>query len=142
MLTKKNGPDVVIKRVDMLTSAEYHDCYNLNLRGNGMMQDKLRYCRQRGLGWAFMIYDGDKLMSWALVFKKSFYDVEEVGAYFYTRMNARGKGYGSAILDAIKKFNSKVTCYPWNNTTDRFFSKRDVGKNYGFWKHGELRYAA
>lgn len=140
--TQKNGSNIVVKRTDKLTSAEYKACDSLNMRSKGMMQGKLRFCRQRGHGWVFMIFDGDKLMSWAIVFNAYYSASDEKGAYFYTRVSARGKGYGSQILDAIKKFTDQVTCYPWNNTSDRFFTKRAVGKNYGFWKAGEKRYAA
>lgn len=130
---------VIVKRTDLLSTKEYKACHSLNMRQKGMMQFRLQHCRKNNRGWVFMIWDNDKLMSWALVFNRYY---EETGAYFYTRISARGKGYGSAILAEVKKFNDKVICFPWNNNSDRFFSKRDVGKDYGNWRIGESRYIA
>lgn len=131
---------VVVKRVDTLSVDEYNACYSLNLRSNGMMREELVRCRRNNLGWAFMVFDRGKLMSWALMFNRILSNNK--GAYFYTRVNARGKGYASKISEAIVDFNVKVTVYPWNNSSDRFFSKRTFDKSYAFWKYGELRHAS
>lgn len=132
---------VIIKRTDLLTSKEYKACHSLNMRKNGMMQWRLTYCRQHKKGWVFMIWDNDRLMSWALAFQRPMSD-DEIGAYFYTRVSVRGKGYGSAIMAKVKEFNDKIICFPWNHNSDKFFSKRDVGKDYGCWRRGESRYSA
>jgi hypothetical protein len=132
-----NSYNVIVKPIKDLTSREYKHCYSLNLRQNGLMQFQLMQCRKKKTGFAFMIYDNDKLMSWALIFDR--HNVTK-SAYFYTRASERKKGYASAITSRIKLFND-VTVYPWNSSSDSFFSKRILKRNYYYWKTGELRYA-
>jgi GNAT superfamily N-acetyltransferase len=133
---------VVVKKVDDLTIEEYKACYSLNLRSNGMMRDKLVHCRKIKQGIAFMIFEGKVLLAWSLVFHKFFKPTDEQGAYFYTRVRCRGQGYASLLIKEIESLNNRITVYPWNNSSDRFFSKNNFKKSYIFWERNEEKFVA
>jgi hypothetical protein len=127
LLTKH---EVLHKAIKDLSTQEYKDCYNLNFRHNGSMQPELSeqrtmITRNRHFpGEVFGIWEDARLISWALVFRK-FYHIKP-GAYFYTRVEYRQRGYGKAIANAIALVYPETRVYPHDPRSHTFFNKVHV----------------
>jgi GNAT superfamily N-acetyltransferase len=124
---------LIVRGVPELTAAEYKACYQLNLRGEGLMQYKLVDCRRYGFGTAVMLFEDDgTLLSWALVFS---YNLSQdlYGAYFYTRRAARRKGYGRQVADEVKRRFTNILVWPSDTQGTKFFDNHKFTQNLMYW---------
>lgn len=120
----------VRKRVIDLTPTEYRKCYYLNLRDKGMMQEVLSHERYRVTGkyaHAFMIFNGDRLVSWAIRFteKDNFWSV-----YLYTQTTYRRRGLGSFLLKEARRGLKTVGVHPWDERSASFYRKTPAAVLY------------
>lgn len=120
----------VRKRVIDLTPDEYRMCYSLNLRSKGMMQEVLSKERFRDNGkyaHAFMIFHGDRLVSWAIRFteRDHFWSV-----YVYTKTTYRRRGLGSLLLKEARRGLRVVAVHPWDERSASFYRKAPAAVLY------------
>lgn len=125
-----DGFSYVRKRVVDLTAEEYRKCYALNLRSKGMMQEVLSKERFRDSGkyaYAFMIFDGDRLVSWAIRFteRDNFWSV-----YLYTKTTYRRRGLGSLLLKEARRGLKVVAVHPWDERSASFYRKTPAAVLY------------
>lgn len=120
---------IIEKGILEMTAQEMRQCKSLSLRYNGLMSEDLvdwkayesRPNRAKRKSRVWMIYDGDRLLSWALCTPRWMgrgYD-----AQFYTRRSERGKGYGSILMDLVLDYCPNPHVFPHDNLSGAFFKK-------------------
>lgn len=126
MITPPGGLRYYRKSIGLLSDAEFQECYTLNMGSFGMMQERLeefRYSRTRA--FAFMVWDGDILVSWALKYWKR----DSWHIYIYTMKAHRRKGYGKFLLtEARRGMRSPIKVYPWDNVSASFYGTVDQSR--------------
>lgn len=116
----------IVKDIKDLTGSEYKALRGLNMRHNGMMQQRFARCRKSGVGKVVVVYDDDIIVSWSLLFTQSY--TNKPMAYFYTRQKARRKGYGSIVASEVKKIDNNVSVDPWDTRSTNFFRKMGLNR--------------
>lgn len=126
--------NITTKSLPELTPREYRDCYYLNYRKNGYMQQFLRENQFEYDSKAILLTE-DRLLGWALLIptrrvdrdwgptdysvKKSRYTYQ-----VYVRKTERGKGYGHALIkEALKIDPRPLFVWPHDNTSGIFYQK-------------------
>lgn len=107
------------KQAINLTSQEYKQCYSLNFRVDGFMQETLKHKRDHSV--VYRIVEDGQLVSWALVFYDSSYS-ETPTVYFYTRKSCRRKGYGQRLKKRIRKDYTAFHVCSHDSASQNFFS--------------------
>jgi hypothetical protein len=124
---------LVVRQVSELTQLEYRSCYQLNLRSNGLMRDRLVNCKTYNTGYVVMLQDDEGvLLSWALVFNWD-RDKDLYGAYFYTRKSARRRGLGNQIAGEVRKQFKNIVVWPSDNQGKTFFDKHKFKVRLTYW---------
>lgn len=122
----------MIQRFDVreMPADLYKKCFDLNLGSTGSMRWKLKDCRSGDhKGKAYVIAEGDVVLSWALVFKRpGKYDYGHWTAYFYTRKSCRRTGLGTLLARRIRRDYSRVDIVvdPWDENAAGFFESVEL----------------
>lgn len=115
------------KPVKSLTEAEYKACKKATFSGTGRlgsMQPELIYQRKQPgcSARAYMCWENDKLLGWALGFNHTFTNKWTV--YVYVRATHRRRGIGSKLLARARMGRrSPVRVCPWDSTATSFYQK-------------------
>lgn len=115
-----------------LSKEDYKKCRSLSYRGDGYMSEALYQCYKHyrsHWGKVYMIKEGDKILSWALIFKDK---DDEYVVHYYTRKSERRKGLATRISKQIDKdFNqSDLWCDNHDEISTEFYSKFKYKKGY------------
>lgn len=124
---------LLVREIKELTGWEYHSCYQLNLRGKGLMRERLITCKNYGNGHAVMLQNDDGiLLSWALVFE---WDLNKdlYGAYFYTRKSARRRGFGDLVAREASQQFKNIVVWPSDNQGRDFFNNYNFEQRMTYW---------
>lgn len=135
--------EVIVKSVQDMTAKEYAQCRSLNMRSKGMMRRTLVWLRtgkRTVQGWetlyddtvsngvAFMLMEDDVLLGWVLGFTSGLHINDQTRhAHFYIRHQARRRGYGKTLYNAVMKDYPGSTTHPWDTRSRRFFRKMQDG---------------
>jgi GNAT superfamily N-acetyltransferase len=112
---------MIIRTVPLrdLSSYEYKQCYSLNARQLGDMQDALARHRYSKRAIACLAKDeNDILLGWALSFKGR---NKQPDTHFYIRKTHRGHGIGTRLMREVLRTHNKIRVYPHNASSARFF---------------------
>ncbi len=120
----------MISNVGDLSPTLYKTLYGLNFRGGGLMQGKLKRCRNgKSNGFnspvsgkvGIVTDDDDKIMGWVLMWRRD--GVAHYTAYFYVCVNHRRKGVGTELLKLANQIYPKPRVCPHDEVSRKFFLK-------------------
>jgi GNAT superfamily N-acetyltransferase len=120
---------IVVKRVKELTHGEYKTLENLNMGYMGLMQERVRLCREVGSGKAIIYYNDDDLITgWGLLFKNNgwTYRVPRSSEclYVYVDPKARQSGIGKKLVEAAREQSKyRPVVFPWDERSTVFYMK-------------------
>lgn len=123
---------LVTREVRELTESEYNACYQLNLRGAGLMQARLVDCHRYGGTAIMLVKDDGNLLAWSLVFAWNLNE-DLYGAYFYTRLSERRKGYGRRLAAEVEKHFPNIIVWPSDTRGKDFFSNHTFDQSLTYW---------
>lgn len=131
---------IIRKQVSELTSVEYRACYNACFNfENGYMKFELDRCRSgRFPGEVIMLWDGPadntaSLIGWCMVTPVRLYGPlavtkyvttkSKVTAMFWVKNKYRGQGYGTILMNEVKKIDPNPHVMPHDERSGNLFGK-------------------
>jgi hypothetical protein len=128
---------VVSKLLSELTPKEYKACLNLNMRSGGNMMYALSEHRKDADCHSIMLWDGDKLIGWALLVPTKLSSMwawstpyakkhSKYQAQFYVRTSERKKGYGGLLMKEVLKKDPRPHVLPWDERSASLFANYPV----------------
>lgn len=125
------------KTVGKLDTKEYRACYRLNMGSNGLMRfclvDERANCPE---SLAVMVWDGDRLMGWALMTPTTYRGETYLGAYarrtckysvqFYVRVSQRRRGVARRLMNEVLRHDTRPFVIPWDSRSASFFADYTV----------------
>ncbi len=98
---------------------DYQRCRSLNAREDGRMQREITVNRDSNQHFIYMAKDGDKLLGWALVFRRNW--EKEPRGHFYVRKTHRGQGIGKQLMKEVLNSHKKIRVMPHDEKSGIFF---------------------
>lgn len=129
----------IVKDVKDLTRYQYDYCYDANFGEAGYMQDTLIDCRE--LPWCqgtAILLKKRHFVGWTLltpVTTQRHHLLEvtryvkgksKVTAQFWVNEKDRRKGYGTMLMNEVKKIDPRPHVFPHDDSSGELFSKFDV----------------
>lgn len=128
------------KSVSELTSKEYLACYNACYNyDNGYMKAELERCKNgRYQGEVILLWDGPdnttkSLIGWCMVTPVRLYGLlavtryvttkSKVTAMFWVKNKYRGQGYGTILMNEVKKIDPNPHVMPHDERSGNLFGK-------------------
>lgn len=112
---------VETKSLNSLTKTEYRQCYSLNSRWNGTMQETLRlYYGRKYDAKVCLAKEDDILIGWALLYS----DGRRIpNGHFYVRKTHRRRGVGKRLMSEALAVSPKIKVYPHDRRSGIFFAE-------------------
>jgi GNAT superfamily N-acetyltransferase len=129
------------KLVSELTDTEYKACLAANFGWEGYMREELKLCRDGYPGKAILLWHGPEdtirsLRGWALLTPTKAHGlmavtqygttVSKYSAQFWVKRQWRRRGYGTILMEEVKKYDPRPHVLPHDDASSELFSSFNV----------------